>query len=157
MKLLADIRDYQDHDGVEPDSMFSEFFVPENRELLKSLRMALVIPQQSLRESVKKVFKKTPKLNAGMVMSPFQLGESDDEFDLVLVDETHRLGQRANQASGVQNKKFRDINAALFGEDDPTYTQLDWIKARSRHQLLLVDGEQSVRPHDLAPSALDAG
>ncbi|WP_447652621.1 DNA/RNA helicase domain-containing protein [Microbacterium sufflavum] len=156
MKLLADIRDYQDHDGVEPDSMFSEFFVPENRELLKSLRMALVIPQQSLRESVKKVFKKTPKLNAGMVMSPFQLGESDDEFDLVLVDETHRLGQRANQASGVQNKKFRDINAALFGEDDPTYTQLDWIKARSRHQLLLVDGEQSVRPHDLAPSALDA-
>ena len=53
MKLLADIRDYDDRDGVEPDSMFSEFFVPENRELLKTLRMALVIPQQSLRESVK--------------------------------------------------------------------------------------------------------
>jgi DUF2075 family protein len=156
MKLLADIRDYQDHDGVEPDSMFSEFFVPENRELLKTLRMALVIPQQSLRESVKKVFKKTPKLDANMVMSPFQLGESDAEFDLVLVDETHRLGQRANQASGVQNKKFRDINAALFGEDDPRYTQLDWIKARSRHQLLLVDGEQSVRPHDLSPTILAA-
>ncbi|MCK2035275.1 DUF2075 domain-containing protein [Microbacterium sp. SSW1-49] len=156
MKLLADIRDYQDHDGVEPDSMFSEFFVPENRELLKTLRMALVIPQQSLRESVKKVFKKTPKLDASMVMSPFQLGESDAEFDLVLVDETHRLGQRANQASGVQNKKFRDINAALFGEDDPRYTQLDWIKARSRHQLLLVDGEQSVRPHDLSPTILAA-
>jgi DUF2075 family protein len=154
MKLLADIRDYQDHDDIEPDSMFSEFFVPENRELLKTLRMALVIPQQSLRESVKKVFKKTPKLEAGMVMTPFQLGESDAEFDLVLVDETHRLGQRANQASGVQNKKFRDINAALFGADHPKYTQLDWIKSRSRHQLLLVDGEQSVRPHDLSPAAL---
>ncbi|UPL19096.1 DUF2075 domain-containing protein [Microbacterium aurugineum] len=156
MKLLADIRDYQDHDGVEPDSMFSEFFVPENRELLKTLRMALVIPQQSLRESVKKVFKKTPKLDAEMVMSPFQLGESNAEFDVVLVDETHRLGQRANQASGVQNKKFRDINAALFGEDDARYTQLDWIRARSKHQLLLVDGEQSVRPHDLSPKALSA-
>lgn len=154
MKLLADIRDFQDHDDIEPESMFSEFFVPENRTLLRSLRMALVIPQQSLRDSVAKVFKKTPKLDASMVMSPFQLGESDVAFDLVLVDETHRLGQRANQASGVQNKKFRDINTALFGADDPKYTQLDWIKVRSRHQLLLVDGEQSVRPHDLSPATL---
>ncbi len=154
MKLLADIRDYSDRDGVEPDSMFSELFVPENRELLKDLRMALVIPQQSLRESVRKVFTKTPKLDPSMVMTPFQLGESDIVFDLVLVDETHRLGQRANQASGVQNKKFRDINTSLFGADEPRYTQLDWIRARSRHQLLLVDGEQSVRPHDLSPTTL---
>lgn len=156
MKLLADIRDYQDHDDIEPDSMFSEFFVPENRELLRTLRMALVIPQQSLRESVKKVFQKTPKLDADMVMSPFQLGESDTACDLVLVDETHRLGQRANQASGVQNKKFGDINAELFGTDDPRHTQLDWVKARSRHQLLLIDGEQSVRPHDLSPATLNS-
>lgn len=155
MKLLADIRDHSDRDGVEPDSMFSEFFVPENRALLKDLRMALVIPQQSLRQSVKKVFTKTPKLDPSMVMTPFQLGESDAVFDLVLVDETHRLGQRANQASGVQNKKFRDINVSLFGADAPRYTQLDWIRARSRHQVLLVDGEQSVRPHDLSPSTLN--
>lgn len=154
MKLLADIHDYQDHDDVEPESMFAEFFVPENRALLASLRMALVIPQQSLRESVKKVFKKTPKLDPKMVLTAFQLGEAVADFDLVLIDETHRLGQRANQASGVQNKKFREINNALFGEDDPVYTQLDWIKARSKHQLLLLDGEQSVRPHDLSPAVL---
>lgn len=154
MKLLADIRDFQDHDDVQPDSMFAEFFVPENRELLADLRMALVIPQQSLRESVKKVFKKTPRLDPSMVLTPFQVGESDAAFDLILVDETHRLGQRANQASGVQNKKFREINEALFGEDGARYTQLDWIKARSKHQLLLVDGEQSVRPHDLSPAVL---
>lgn len=156
MKLLADIRDFEHHDDVEPDSMFSEFFVPENRELLNGFRMALVIPQQSLRESIKKVFKKTPKLDPSMVLTPFQLGESSIEYDLVLVDETHRLGQRANQASGVQNKKFRDINIELFGADSPAYTQLDWIKKRSRHQLLLVDGAQSVRPHDLSPAVLDA-
>lgn len=156
MKLLADIRDFETRDELEPDSMFSEFFVPENRELLKDLRMALVIPQQSLRESVRKVFKKTPKLDPSMVMTPFQLGESDAVYDLVLVDETHRLGQRANQASGVQNKKFRDINAALFGADAAHYTQLDWIKARSKYRLLLVDGAQSVRPHDLSPAVLGA-
>lgn len=155
LKLLADIREYQDHDDVQPDSMFAEFFVPEHRELLADLRMALVIPQQSLRESVKKVFK-TPRLDPSMVLTPFQVGESDAEFDLILVDETHRLSQRANQASGVQNKKFRDINIALFGKDDSRHTQLDWIKARSKHQLLLVDGEQSVRPHDLSPAMLSA-
>jgi DUF2075 family protein len=156
MKLLADIRAHEGNDEIQHDSMFSEFFVPENRALLANLRMVLVIPQQSLRESVKKVFKKTPRLDPSMVLTPFQVGESDAAYDLILVDETHRLGQRANQASGVQNKKFRDINAALFGADDPRYTQLDWIKARSKHQLLLVDGEQSVRPHDLSPAVLSA-
>jgi len=156
MKLLADIRDFQDHDDVEPDSMFAEFFTQENATLLKDLKMALVIPQQSLRQSVKKVFKKTPKLDPSMVLTPFQVGESDAMFDLILVDETHRLNQRANQASGVQNKKFGLINERLFGADDHRYTQLDWIKASSRHQLLLIDGAQSVRPHDLSPAALDA-
>lgn len=152
MKLLADIRDHRDE--LEPDSIFAEHFVSDNRDLLRDLRMALVVPQQSLRESVKKVFKKTPKLEAAMVMTPFELGRSDAVYDLVVVDETHRLNQRANQASGVQNAKFRDINRLLFGDDDPRYTQLDWIKARSRHQLLLMDAEQSVRPHDLSPATL---
>ncbi|MBO0981961.1 DUF2075 domain-containing protein [Microbacterium sp. SD291] len=156
MKLLADIREFHEHDDVEQDSMFSEFFVPENRDLLKDLRMALVIPQQSLRESVKRVFRKTPRLDPKMVLTPFQVGESDAEFDLALVDETHRLNQRSNQPSGPQNKKFIDINVTLFGEDHQRHTQLDWIKARSKHQLLLIDGEQSVRPHDLSPAALAA-
>ncbi|WP_336644845.1 DUF2075 domain-containing protein [Microbacterium sp. USHLN186] len=125
MKLLADIRDYQDNDDVEPDSMFAEFFTPENRELLRDLKMALVIPQQSLRQSVRQVFKKTPKLDPAMVLTPFQVGESDAMFDLILVDETHRLNQRANQASGVQNKKFREIKRSCSPWDDPSRTQLD--------------------------------
>jgi DUF2075 family protein len=136
--------------------MFAEFFTPENADALKDLRMALVIPQQSLRLSVKKVFRKTPKLAPSMVLTPFQVGESDADYDLSLVDATHRLNQRANQASGVQNKKFGLINQALFGADDARYTQLDWIKARSKHQLLLLDGEQTVRPHDLSPATLSA-
>ncbi|MEJ6555541.1 pentapeptide repeat-containing protein [Microbacterium esteraromaticum] len=31
MKLLADIRDYQDHDDIQPDSAFAEFFTPPRR------------------------------------------------------------------------------------------------------------------------------
>ena len=66
MKLLADTRDYQDHDDIQPDSMFAEFFTADNRELLRDLKMARVIPQQSLRQSVRQVLKKTPKLDAAM-------------------------------------------------------------------------------------------
>lgn len=154
MKLLADIAAHEDGDDIEQDSLFADYFLMGNRERLAGLRMALVIPQQSLRESVKRVFRKTPRLDPKTVLNPFQLAESADEFDLVFVDEAHRLGQRANQASGMQNEKFPRINERLFGRDDRALTQLDWIRRRSRHQILLIDELQSVRPHDLDPATL---
>ncbi|MGN7860568.1 DNA/RNA helicase domain-containing protein [Microbacterium sp. 22303] len=154
MKLLADIAAYTPGDDVDQDSLFADYFLKGHREPLAKLHIALVIPQQSLRTSVQRVFRKTPGLDPKAVLSPFQFAESTEQFDLVFVDEAHRLGQRANQASGGQNKKFPRINEALFGRDDPSFTQLDWIRTRSRHQILLVDELQSVRPHDLAPQTL---
>ncbi|GAA3754300.1 hypothetical protein GCM10022240_04030 [Microbacterium kribbense] len=153
MKLLADIRDHDEAADIEHDSIFADLFVPENRGLLRDFTMGLVIPQQSLRDSIRKVFKKTPKLNPKMVLSPFDVGKSAARFDLLIVDETHRLNQRANQSSGVLNRDFIRINERLFGADDLTKTQLDWITTQSEHQILLIDGEQSVRPADL-PSDL---
>lgn len=154
MKLLADIRDHADAEEVEPDSMFADFFVPGNRELLADLRIGFVVPQQSLRESIKRVFKKTPKVTEAQIVTPFDVGASDQPWDLLIVDETHRLNQRANQSSGVNNKRFITINEKLFGVDDSSKTQLDWIRAQSRHQIYLVDVEQTVRPADLPPSVL---
>lgn len=154
MKLLADIRDHSDADEVEPDSMFADFFVPENRALLAGLRIGFVVPQQSLRESIKRVFKKTPKVTERQILTPFDVGASDQPWDLLIVDETHRLNQRANQSSGVNNKRFITINEKLFGADDPSKTQLDWIRAQSRHQIYLLDAEQTVRPSDLPQPVL---
>lgn len=154
IKLLADIRDFDDGDEIEPDSMFAEFFVPENRDLLKRLRIGFVVPQQSLRESIKRVFKKTPKVAVDQVLSPFDVGVSDERWDILIVDETHRLNQRANQSSGVNNKRFITINEKLFGADDSSKTQLDWIRAQSSHQIYLLDAEQTVRPADLPRETL---
>ncbi len=154
IKLLADIRDFDDGDEIEPDSMFAEFFVPENRDLLKRLRIGFVVPQQSLRESIKRVFKKTPKVAVDQVLSPFDVGVSDERWDILIVDETHRLNQRANQSSGVNNKRFITINEKLFGSDDSSKTQLDWIRAQSSHQIYLLDAEQTVRPADLPRETL---
>ncbi|MFG6401235.1 DNA/RNA helicase domain-containing protein [Microbacterium sp. P04] len=156
MKLLADIRDYDDTDEIEQDSLFSEFFVPENRELLKSVRVGFVVPQQSLRDSIKKVFKKTPKVSESHVLNPFEVGKSSTPFDLLIVDETHRLNRRANQSSGVRNRDFTEINERLFGSDDLSKTQLDWIRAQSKHQILLFDEKQGVRPADLPAETLAA-
>jgi DUF2075 family protein len=154
LKLLVDIGDTLPTEDLDSDSRFSEFFAGENREHLSGIRIGLVVPQQSLRESIRKVFKKTPGLKPEMVMTAFEVGESDEHYDLLVVDESHRLNQRANQPSGVQNKKFQLITEKLFGTNDTTKTQLDWIRAKSTHQILLLDAAQSVRPADLPPEVL---
>jgi hypothetical protein len=151
LKLLRDIANHRPEDPINEDSLFSGLFTSRFTSLARTLRVGLVIPQQSLRESVQQVFKRTPGLSDRdvRVISAFDVGTSPDDFDILVVDEAHRLGQRANQASGPLNKKFSDINIELFGNDDPTHTQLDWIRAKSKHQILLLDTEQSVRPADL--------
>ena len=155
LKLLMDIKAADPADPSDSDTVFSDFFTPGYPERLRGFRAALVIPQQSLRRSVERVFRKTPGLTEAMVLSPFDVGRSDTDFDLLVVDETHRLNQRANQSSGVRNTDFREINERLFGQDSSSFTQLDWIISRSRHQIFLVDKAQSVRPADLPPAVLD--
>ncbi|KAI8725625.1 GIY-YIG domain-containing protein [Fusarium sp. LHS14.1] len=153
IKLLVDIQTFTTLEDLDSDARFATFFTDTNKGLLQDLRVGLVVPQQSLRSSIKAVFKKTPGLHPSMVMSPFDVGEADGTFSLLLVDETHRLNQRANQASGVLNAKFATITKELFGGEDFSKTQLHWIRAKSRHQIFLLDAAQSVRPADL-PSEL---
>jgi uncharacterized protein len=156
MKLLQDIRRSSPEDRAEADSLFSDFFAEGYTEMLRDFRIGIVVPQQSLRKSIQKVFAKTPGLGRSLVLTPFGVAESAEPFDLLVVDETHRLNQRANQPSGVLNKKFEAITRNLYGNDDPSMNQLDWIRSRSRHQVFLLDAAQSVRPADLPAQVLDA-
>lgn len=149
MKLLMDIKHADLADPPDSDSLLSEFFVPGYPELLVDFNVAMVVPQQSLRRSIKNVFRKTPGLSPKQVLSPFEVGGASEPFDLLIVDEAHRLNQRAAQAAGPLNKMFVDINQKLFGQDDPSVTQLDWIDYQSRHQIYLLDGAQAIRPADL--------
>jgi DUF2075 family protein len=149
IKLLRDIARATEEELLEDESIFADFFTPELSELFDGLKIALVVPQQALRKTLEGVFTQTPGLHKDMVLTPFEVAESKEDFDLLIVDEAHRLGQRANQNSAMQNKKFTDLNIKLFGSDDKTKTQLDWIQLKSRHQLLLLDTAQSIRPGDL--------
>ena len=155
MKLLLDIAKSDVDEMLDRDTLFANFFDRDYRELLRDFRVGLVIPQQSLRKTIQSVFQKTPGLDKSMVLTPFEVGESAEPYDLLIVDEAHRLGQRANQPSAAQNAKFTTINEALFGEDRSDITQMDWIKAQSRHQLYLIDSSQSVKPADLPRETLN--
>ncbi|NYG57101.1 hypothetical protein BJ980_000024 [Nocardioides daedukensis] len=154
MKLLSDIQAADSTLMPEGDSVLSEFFVKGYPELLQDFKIGLVVPQQSLRRSVERVFRKTPGLSPKQVISPFQVVSAGQQFDLLIVDESHRLNQRAAQAAGPLNRMFADHNKTLFGDDDPKYTQLDWINKVSDHQIYLVDGAQAIRPADLSPRTL---
>lgn len=154
LKLIADIKVGAPAEEIDSDSLFSEYFDESYSALAAGLRIGLVVPQQSLRESIKRVFKKTPGLQPEMVMTAFDVGLADGQFDLLVVDEAHRLNQRANQASAAQNTKFQEINEKLFGQDDLRTTQLDWIREKSKNQILLLDAAQSVRPADLPSEVL---
>lgn len=153
MKVLRDIADWDEH-PIENETYLTGLFTPEAKEQLSQIRIGLVVPQQSLRTSVREVFTKTPGLDASMILSPFDVGKSATSWDVLIVDETHRLGQRANQASAQKNREFSEINAELFGSDDNNWTQLDWIRQQSRHQILLVDVHQRVKPADLGHAML---
>ena len=149
VKLLRDIALHLPDEVAGMDSAFSEFFTQFNKDLVQGFRLGLVIPQQSLRKTVQDVFAKTPGLDKKMVLSPFDVGKDPGSWDLLVVDESHRLGIRANQSSAMQNKQFGEINVALFGQDSIETTQLDWIRQKSRNRILLIDAAQSIKPADL--------
>ncbi|MEY4451530.1 MAG: hypothetical protein RLZZ380_651 [Actinomycetota bacterium] len=149
MKLIRDIALFDENEAFDSDNLFSDFFQSGFRDIFANLKIGLVIPQISLRKTVSKVFSRTPGLDPKMVLDPFEVGESDEIYDLLIVDESHRLQQRANQPAAERNIKYAEINQKLFGSDDKSKTQLDWITTRSRHQIFLLDSAQSVKPADL--------
>lgn len=156
IKLLVDIRERNDQDNPDAESVFSDFFLPGYPELLTGARIGLVVPQQSLRHSIRRVFDKTPGLSRTMVVTPYEVASDPEPYDILIVDETHRLTRYGAQAMGTLTRKFRESSQKLAsaGEDWTHLTQIDWVVRRSRHQVFLLDEGQGVRPMDVPAAAL---
>lgn len=157
MKLLQGIASTEPSDDASSDSVFADFFVEGHRDLLEGFRLGLVVPQQSLRKSIKRVFKRTPGLSESMVLTPYEVAKSPGQFDLLVVDETHRLTQYGAQAMGTLTRDFQEISRTLAGAGErwEDLTQLDWIIRKSKQQVFLLDRDQSVRPIDLPARTVD--
>ncbi len=61
------------------------------------LNMALVIPMASFRKTISNVFKNIKGLSQKMVIGPSEI--TKQKYDLLIVDEGHRLRRRVNLGS----------------------------------------------------------
>lgn len=113
----------------------------------KHLKVALVVPMTGLRGTLKKIFKNIKGLSANMVIGP---SDVTNQYDVLIVDEAHRLKQRKNIANF---KSFDDNNKLLGLKSDAT--ELDWIMKCSKSQILFYDKNQSIRPSDLSPAKFE--
>lgn len=155
VKLLKDLGKLPSADSVQSDSLLTYLVIRDSIRLARDLRIALVVPQQALRSYTRRVFAMIPSLSDVPVLSPFEVAESSTQYDVVVVDEAQRLSQYGAQSHGALTRRFREISAALFGKDDDTINQIDWITKRARHTILMLDPGQSIRPIDLEKDVIE--
>ena len=111
------------------------------------LKIAFVVPMTSIRKTFKAVFSasKGTGLKPSMVIGPQEVLKKD--YDIVFVDEAHRLARRKNlTAYGAFDKA-----CARLGIDKMTATHLDMIQLKSRYSVLVYDECQTVKASDLTP------
>ncbi|MDH5598001.1 MAG: DUF2075 domain-containing protein [Cyclobacteriaceae bacterium] len=141
------------------DFSFKEFGAEENkfidlvnriRKKLPKPKMALVVPMSSFRTTLKKVFKNIKGLNASMVIGPAEVSKS--KYDLLVVDESHRLRRRVNL--GTYFGAFDKACEAL-GLDKQNCSELDWVTMQSANTILFYDEGQSIKPSDAKKDDFD--
>lgn len=140
VKLLTDYanNDYNMEDLEDEDEIYT------NLSLLrvKRFEVGLVIPVTPLRQTLKKVFSRIKGLKSSMVIGPNDVTKK--EYDLLIVDEAHRLKRRKNLTGYSSFDKTNEkLNLSKEG------TELDWILMCSKKQILFYDKNQSIKPSDV--------
>jgi uncharacterized protein len=142
-----------------PDISLTEFD-DENKELFELLeklkkkypnpKMALVVPMASFRATLKKVFRNVKGLNPKMVIGPAEVALN--KYDILVVDEAHRLRRRINL--GAYFGAF-DKAAGKLGFNKMSTNELEWVRKKSRKQILFYDQFQSIKPSDVEQAVFD--
>ena len=101
--------------------------------------IGFVVPQTSLRDTLKSIFKSIYGLSPSQVISPSDVTKK--KYDVLLVDETHRLHQYKN-ISYMGSFKKNCEKLGLTTECD----ELDWIIKQSDVSIMFYDAMQVVGP-----------
>ena len=148
LKLISQAKD-SEHYEIEEDQVEQNLYdILKINETVEDLRIGLVIPMENLRGTLKKVFKYIKGLNSNMVLSPNDVAKNNQIYDLLIVDEAHRLRQRKNLSSAKQYNTFK-LNNIKLGLDENEGTELDWILKKSKYQILFYDEKQTIKPTDV--------
>ncbi len=110
----------------------------------KHLKTALVVSMSGLRTTLQRVLQRVPGMGASMVIGPSDVTKK--EYDVLIVDEAHRLRRRVN----LFNFGPYDLTNKKLGLSKDA-TQLDWIISSSKQQIFFYDSRQSVVPGDVRP------
>lgn len=111
--------------------------------------VALVIAMTPLRNTLKKVFRGIPGLKSSMVIGPAEAAIGN--YDVLVVDETHRLRQRKNIPNyGTFDKINRSLGLPV------TADELDWVVRGGKKLVLFYDAKQTVRPSDIDPNRIES-
>lgn len=110
----------------------------------KELKIGYVVPMKSIRQTLRAVFRNTKNgLKANMVIGPFDVFK--DEYDILFVDEAHRLCQYKNISFRGDFAKC----AEKLGQKPDDVTQLDMVLANSKYTVLVYDKNQTVKGSDI--------
>ncbi|MCT3698372.1 DNA/RNA helicase domain-containing protein [Elizabethkingia anophelis] len=140
--LKTELEDFNYADFDEDDEeLFS--LLKEVKKKFKDLNMALVIPMASFRKTISNVFKNVNGLSGKMVIGPSDL--ANNKYDLIIVDEGHRLRRRVNLGSYFGTF---DKNCEKLGLDKLTSSELDWVILQSNKSIIFYDQYQSIKPSD---------
>ncbi len=110
-----------------------------DNEDYKTKDIAFVVPQTSLRKTMRRIFKSIYGLSPSQVISPSDVTKK--RYDILLVDEAHRLHQYKN-ISYMGSFKQNCEKLGLTTEAD----ELDWILKQSDCSVLFYDAKQVVGP-----------
>lgn len=150
IKLLSQVKDFGQIEIEENQVEQSLSDVLKINDAINDFKIGLVIPMDNLRFTLKKVFKDINGLNSKMVLSPNEVGKSDTVYDLLIVDEAHRLRRRKNL---TQYRTFDKNNEKMgLGKEG---TELDWILLKSKYQIFFYDENQSIKPTDVRKEDFD--
>lgn len=112
--------------------------------------MVLVVPMTSFRTTLQKVFKNIKNLKANMVVSPTDVTKK--EYDIILVDESHRL--RRYVSLGAYVGAFGKACERLKLDKTKT-NELEWVERQSKKLVLFYDERQSIKPSDVRKKDFD--
>lgn len=139
---------YRDKEDLNENEFQEINLIKSFQERYPKAEIGFVVAMSSLRKTLQNVFSKTPGLKKSMVISPTQTFKK--KYDLLIIDEAHRLRQYKNISWRGAFKKCND----KLGLDD-SGNELDWILANSKNQIFFYDSAQSIKPSDIDASNFD--
>lgn len=122
----------------------------KDSEEFRNLNVKIVEPVTSLRKTLKKTLRNVAGLKTTDVIGPsdlvkpkFGFGTEERPFDVLLVDEAHKLKRMVNVGAAIGS--YYKISESL-GMDKKRATQLDWALALSKTAVFFYDPLQNIGP-----------